>query len=172
MTVVRPVEPDELPELQAIELAAGARFRAIDDERIARCADHPPMPIEALAEYVAEGRALAAVDDGGPVGFVVFEVVDGCAHIEEVAVRADAGGQGHGSVLLEAVASWAREAGLPGITLTTFDEVPWNRPLYERRGFRVLDESEITDGLRAKVAEEATFGLVPETRVVMRRELS
>ncbi len=171
MTVVRPVEPEDLTELQAIEVAAGERFRAVDDERIARCADHPPMPIAALAEYLAEGRALAAVDEGRPVGFIVFEVVDGCAHIEEVAVRADAGGQGHGSVLLEAVASWAREAGLPGVTLTTFDDVPWNRPLYERRGFRVLDDDELTDGLRAKVAEEATFGLVPEIRVVMRRDL-
>jgi hypothetical protein len=29
-------------------------------------------------------------------------------------------------------------------TLTTFEHVPWNAPYYRRRGFRVLDDGELS----------------------------
>ena len=38
--------------------------------------------------------------------------------------------------LIEHVAGWARAHGSPALTLTTFTEVPWNAPYYERLGFR------------------------------------
>jgi len=45
--------------------------------------------------------------------------------------------------------------GLPALTLTTFAYVPWNAPCYARCGFRVLDDAEITPGLRAIREQEA-----------------
>jgi GNAT superfamily N-acetyltransferase len=166
---VRAARPDELAAMQAVAVAAGERFREIDDERIARCADDAPIGLDDLATYQVGGRALVAVDDEEVVGFVVFDILGGRAHIEEVAVLPSVNRRGHGSALLDAVSTWAAAAGLDGLTLTTFADVPWNRPYYERRGFRVLTPDELTPGLRAKRADEAAHGLLPELRVVMRR---
>jgi hypothetical protein len=76
-----------------------------------------------------------------------------------------------GRALLGRVAAWAADAGRPAVRLTTFAEVPWNRPLYEHLGFRVLAEDEIGPELRALRATEAAHGLDPATRVCMRLDL-
>jgi hypothetical protein len=73
--------------------------------------------------------------------------------------------------LLRHVEKWARTKGFPAVTLTTFSEVPWNRPWYERRGYRVLAEAEWTPGLVARREEEAADGLDPAQRVVMAKAL-
>ncbi len=70
--------------------------------------------------------------------------------------------------LLPAVAEGtARSLGRPA--LTTFADVPWNRPYYERRGFRVLDEGDLDDEVRRIREDEAGHGLDPAVRVVMAR---
>ena len=79
---------------------------------------------------------------------------------------------GLGSRLVERVAGWARERGAPALTLTTYAEVAWNAPYYERLGFRRLADDELTPGLRAIRAAEAERGLDRWPRVGMRRELS
>jgi hypothetical protein len=58
------------------------------------------------------------------------------------------------------------------LTLTTFADVPWNGPCYERLGFRQLTGTELTPGLRAVRAEEAAHGLDEWPRIAMRRELT
>ena len=45
------------------------------------------------------------------------------------------------------------------MTLTTYSEVPWNAPYYERCGFHRLDEAQWTPSLRAIRAAEAAAGL-------------
>jgi GNAT superfamily N-acetyltransferase len=169
--VVRRAEPAELLAVQAVSVAAGERFRSVADRRIGERADDPPFDLDELAAAQAEGRLWVAVEDDAVVGFVVVEVIDGCAHVEEVSVHPDRQGHGHGAALLDTVASWAAAEGLAAVTLTTFADVPWNRPYYERRGYRVLAEDELTPGLRARREHEASIGLDPTLRVVMRREL-
>ena len=61
----------------------------------------------------------------------------------------------------------AERAGLRGVTLTTFRDVPWNAPFYRRLGFEVLDPEDLTPGLAAAFADEARRGLPVELRVVM-----
>ena len=51
--------------------------------------------------------------------------------------------------LLPHAADHAAADGLPTLTLTTFAHVSWNVPYYARCGFRILDDGEITPGLRA-----------------------
>ncbi|MHB1598815.1 MAG: hypothetical protein ACYCXY_08010 [Acidimicrobiales bacterium] len=55
------------------------------------------------------------------------------------------------------------------MTLTTFDQVSWNRPLYEHLGFAVLQEADLLPGLRVVRAAETEHGLDPAARVCMRR---
>jgi GNAT superfamily N-acetyltransferase len=160
---------DELPLLQAIGVVAGQRFAEVGLEEVA---DDPPHELAALERWRAAGRAWVSTDrEGQPVGFAVVDVVDGAAHLEEVSVVPDLNGRGHGTALLRAVEGWARRKGYPSVTLTTFRDVPFNRPFYEKRGYRVLTEDEWTPGLVDRRAEEAAAGLDPDLRVVMRKDV-
>lgn len=168
MAVRAPLK-DELPRLQAIGVAAGRRFAEVGLDGVA--AD-PPHDLADLERWQKAGRAWVSTDrEGHPVGFVVVDLVDAAAHVEEISVLPDAGGRGHGMALMRHVEKWARAKGFTRVTLTTFGEVPWNRPWYERRGYRVLAEDEWTPGLARRRQEEAEHGLDPDQRVVMAKEL-
>jgi predicted N-acetyltransferase YhbS len=78
------------------------------------------------------------------------------------------GRRGVGAALVRAVCAWARERGLPSVTLTTYRDVPWNAPFYTRLGFRTLRAAELGPKLRALVASEDAHGLRRAERVVMR----
>jgi hypothetical protein len=69
-------------------------------------------------------------------------------------------------------AAGARRAAADGRpALTTFEYVPWNAPYYARLGFRILDDAEVTPGLRAIRRREAESGLDRGPRVCMRRDV-
>lgn len=166
---IRPCRLEEATALQEIERLAGARFR---DVGLNDVADDEPLSIEALAGYARDGRAWAAVNPADePLGYLIVDVVDSNAHVEQVSVRPDHQGLGLGRALIERVRAWAIDTGRPAITLTTFAEVPWNRPLYEHLGFRVLAEAEIGTELRALRAAETAHGLDPAPRVSMSLDL-
>lgn len=166
---VRVAVPTDAPRLQRIELLAGAQFR---QTAYAAVADHDPFSLDELAAYERSGRSWVAVDAGDqPIGYVVVDVVDGDAHIEQVSVLPDHQGHGVGRALMDVVEQWARETGRPAITLTTFTDVAWNAPLYRHLGYDALAGSEFGPELRSLVAEEAAHGLDPETRVCMRKRL-
>jgi GNAT superfamily N-acetyltransferase len=167
MKRVRPSLSAECSRLREIEGLAGEAFRSIGMEWIA---DSDPMSVEVLEDYARRGRSWVAVDESDrPVGYVVVDVVDGNAHIEQVSVLPDYQGRGLGKDLLEAVQTWAIETGCPALTLTTFIHVPWNRPLYEHLGFVVVPEDELQPGLRGVREHESQIGLDPISRVCMRR---
>ena len=73
--------------------------------------------------------------------------------------------------LIEQAVAWAGQRGLGAVTLTTFTDVPWNAPYYERLGFRRLSGDELTPGLKAIRAREAAIGLDRWPRCCMRRDL-
>jgi len=167
---IRPPSTDELPALRTIEWLAGERFR---DVGLPEVADDEPPPLGVLARYARDGRCWVAVDDtDSPIGYVLVDSVDGNAHVEQVSVDPAHQGSGVGRALMERVSAWARESGMPALTLTTFDDVPWNAPLYRHLGFRVLGEDELGPGLRAVRDAETAHGLDPARRVCMRLELS
>ncbi len=164
---VRQARPEDVGRLNAIQLAAGNAFREIG---MPAAADTFPLPAESLSGYRRAGRAWVAADEHDePVGFVVFDVVDGCAHIEQVSVHPAHAGQRIGAMLLDYVADWAAEQDMHGMTLITFRGVPWNAPYYERLGFRELAESEVTPELAALNADQ---GGNSAARVCMLRELT
>jgi GNAT superfamily N-acetyltransferase len=167
--VVRPAEAGDVAAMHAVSAAAGRRFAEVDDPRIAERAGDPPLAAEALAAWVAAGRAWVAVDAGVVTGFLVADVVDGDAHVEEVSVDPAAHGRGLGTALLAAVAEAAAGWGSGAVTLTTFRDVAWNLPFYERRGYVVLGPGEIGPELAARLRDEAAAGLDPALRVCMRR---
>jgi GNAT superfamily N-acetyltransferase len=166
---VRPAVREDLATLRDIEWAAGQRFREYGLDHVA---DEEPASVEVLARYADDGRAWVAVDESGHLmGYILVDIIDRGGHIEQVSVTPECQGQGVGRALIEQVEGWAISKSLAALTLTTFGQVPWNRPLYEHLGFRVLSEDEIGPGLQALREAEANHGLDPDLRVVMRLHL-
>lgn len=165
--LIRRVVDADLPVLQEIERAAGEAFRTIGMPEIA---DDEPLPLGTLAAYAVAGRAWVAADaDDRPVAYLIADVVDGKLHIEQVSVHPRAARRGIGRDLIEHAAGYARDHALPALTLTTFTEVPWNAPYYERCGFQVLPDP--GPGLRALIHAEVAHGLARWPRVPMHRPL-
>jgi GNAT superfamily N-acetyltransferase len=162
---IRPARADELPLLQDIEDAAGQLFADIG---MAAIAEDPAPSIDMLGRYQRAGRAWVWADGNDrPVAYLIAAWVDGALHLEQVSVRPEYAGKRIGRALIEHAATWAKAP----LTLTTFADVPWNAPLYERYGFRRLAEDELTDGLRAIRKAESEHGLDRWPRVAMRREV-
>ena len=165
--VIRPARGEDLETLRTVEREAGRAFAELGMDAVA---DDEPLPVDALFAFQRDGRAWVAVDeDDRPVAYLLAAVVDRGAHVEQVSVRPDWAGHRLGAALIETAAGWGRRQGLAALTLTTFGEVPWNRPYYERLGFAVVDDRDLTDGLRQLRAHEAQLGLDRWPRVVMSR---
>jgi len=169
---VRAMTEADGASLQEIERLAGERFREVG---LGSVADDDPLPLADLAAFARAGRGWVAVEPNdvrsAPIGYVLVDIVDGAAHVEQITVLPDRQGTGVGRALLERVTTWARSNGCATISLTTFRDVPWNRPLYEHVGFRVLAEPEIGPELRAVRTHEAVMGLDPSIRVCMSRPI-
>jgi GNAT superfamily N-acetyltransferase len=168
VNAIRPTRPADLIVIQEIELAAGELFR---DVGMSDIADHPEPTTEALAEFMAAGRSWVFVDDSdAPIAFVLVMLLDGLAHIEQVSVHPSYAHRGIGRRLIDHVDAWAAGRGLRALTLTTFRDVPWNGPYYERIGFATLEPGERGPELVRLMAEEAQHGLDPAQRIAMRRD--
>jgi GNAT superfamily N-acetyltransferase len=167
---IRPARSSDSEALQDIEFAAGAQFREIGMPEIA---DDDPMSVERLTTYAEDGRSWVAVDlEELPIGYVVVDVIEGFAHVEQISVRPEHQRKGVGTAMLAEIERWAFTNALSALTLSTFEQVSWNAPLYARMGFRELAEEDLTEGLRAMRKREADEGLDTKRRVVMRRDLS
>lgn len=169
--VIRRAVASDFARLQAIEVAAGALFRPLGMDLVA---DDEPFTDAELEAYVDAGHAWVA----GPAasapadGYLLLQVVDGAAHVEQVTVHPDAARRGIGRALLEHVAGWAVGAGFSAMTLTTYRDVPWNGPYYERLGFRHLAPDEEGPELRRVRDHERAHGLDAWPRCSMRRDLT
>jgi GNAT superfamily N-acetyltransferase len=162
---IRVARTVDLPVLVEIERAAGETFRSPGMDLVA---DDDPGSVEELEPYADDGRAFVSVGtDDQPVAYLLLDIVDGAAHIEQVSVHPDHARHGLGRELIEHAALWARAHGLCALTLTTFVDVPWNGPYYRRLGFRYLAADEETPGLRALRARERASGLDAWPRACM-----
>ena len=167
--MIRRAELRDLERLREVERAAGEAFRDVGMAAVAD--DEPPAPAD-LRDHQVHGRAWVATAGDGTdvaVAYLLLDVVDGAAHVEQVSVHPAWARRGLGRRLIETAAAWAAGRGLTAVTLTTFAEVPWNAPYYARLGFAVVPESELGPGLRAVRRRERDLGLDAWPRVAMRR---
>jgi|SRR6478752_3096471 len=154
---IRRVRHEERERLLEIEREAGRAFAAVGMPEIAR---DDPGTVEEVAD------AWVAVDeDDRPVAYLTSRVLDGNAHIEQVSVAPSHARRGIGAALIDHLAA---TTGRP-LTLTTFRDVPWNAPYYERLRFHVFEPG---PELAALVREEAERIPGGAPRVAMRRELA
>lgn len=139
---------------------------------MAAIGDDPPNDIATLRDAQASSRLWVASDRNDvPVGFIYARLVDNALFIQELDVMRAYQRRGIGGRLIDAVCQAARERGDRTVTLSTFADVPWNAPYYERLGFRRIERADLSSALREIEAEEAAFGLDTSKRVFMYRRL-
>jgi predicted N-acetyltransferase YhbS len=163
MVAFRLARPEEIETIRALERASAQRFVGLMD---ALAADEP-SPASVLAIRVADGGLIVAVEGGALVGFAMFRRVEARTYVEQLDVPPAFAGRGIGAALLDQVADAARTAGLDGLSLSTFRDVPWNAPYYRRLGF--VEVTVLTPGMRAIREEHLARGMDEDARVFMVR---
>ena len=168
--LIRDARVAEVPRLRDIDRDAGQIFRDIG---MPEAAEFEPRTLGELAVARRDGLLWVAVDeDGAPASFLMGVPLDGCLHVEQLSTAPASARRGLGRALLDHAADRARAGSRPALTLTTFADVPWNGPYYERCGFRVLGDAELTPGLREIRAHESALGLDRWPRACMRRDVT
>lgn len=147
---VRPARTGDLDRIAEVEMAAGTLFAGIG---LAEIADDP-VDTDEIGRAIADGRVWVVERRGRIEGWVMAAVVDGEAHLAQVSVAPAAAGLGLGRLLAQRVHRWAIDQGHASITLTTFVDVAFNGPLYERWGYRTLDAAQLGPELAAIRADE------------------
>lgn len=153
------MEPGEEHLLQSIDDQADRLFEPFG---------YWPLP-DIEPDPATPGTVTTLVAGRPPVGFAEICVVDGHAHLAELSVLPDHGRKGIGRALVEAACDWARSGGHDVITLTTFADIPFNAPWYERLGFEELRDP-LGPQLEAVVAGERPLERVGR-RVTMWRNV-
>jgi len=166
---VRPLRTDDFDRVQEIERDAGRLFLPLGMPEIAY--DEPPS-VDTLASYVTAGRAWVIDPPSDVAGYVLVDVVDGAAHVEQITVATKYARRRLGAMLLEHVERWARDRGLREITLTSFRDVPWNGPYYETLGFRAVAEEATGPEMAELLVHEREHGLWKWPRLIMIKRLA
>src|SRR5690606_10572426 len=140
LTSVRYATPADLPSLAEIEEEADAMFNAMWAGSGLELEDWPaPTPGE---ERAARAGFILTVGQPQVLGFahVVDLAEHGSSglHLDQIAVRPDAGRRGIGTMLLRAVMGETLSRGQDTLTLMTYADVLWNGPWYARQGFREI----------------------------------
>lgn len=166
--IVAPAAAEDLPRVPIIELAAAQLLRGHAPDAVLKETSSEAELITALHD----GRLWVARANGLAVGYAHVQPIDAVtAHLEEVDVLPEHGRRGVGTKLVTHVCEWARANGYERVTLTTFREVPWNMPFYQKLGFVVVPQGQLGAQLLRRIHDEASRGLDPLRRVVMSRPL-
>ena len=170
MLNIRPTRDGDVSLLPEIERSSGDIFRQWPG--LEWIAGDDVQSEEQHRSLVTNGVAFVAEMKGhGIVAFLNGEIAPDALHIWQIAVHREQQGRGIGRHLLAAAQHFATEHGNDALTLTTFRQVPWNEPYYQRLGFMTLDRDEIAPRLKAVLDAEERAGLPAGMRCAMRKLL-
>lgn len=163
---IRPRKSADDEQLVRVENAASELFRTHGYPEVA---DHG-LDVAALRRLI-DGRHVwvAAAFDDRPVGFAVASPIADHLHLAELSVDPVHGRQGLGRALVETVTEAATQQGLAGVSLTTFRDLSFNQPYYEKLGFRELAVDQADPRLAARLSAELPAGVDISSRVLMVR---
>ncbi|MEK6636591.1 MAG: GNAT family N-acetyltransferase [Pseudomonadota bacterium] len=167
--LIRVATPEDASLLPDIERSAGHLFREIVG--LEWIADDHVMTVDQHLPAILAKSAWVACEEGAPVGFLSAERTLDILHIREVSVLASVMGRGIGRRLIQSAIAAANELGLFALTLTTFRDVPWNEPYYQRLGFGTLAAADLDQRLATILADEVCAGLPGDRRCAMRLNL-
>ncbi|VEA72115.1 putative acetyltransferase [Serratia rubidaea] len=163
---IRLAQPADIDAMMAAERSAAALFRQLP--QWAFIADDDIMSAAQHAALIAEEGVWLAQDGAAIAGFIAVRRDGTEWHIAELSVAAEHQRRGIGRRLIVAVADCAGRQGVRQLTLTTFRNVPWNAPYYQRLGFEIIPTVALSPRLREQMAVEAEYGLPLGSRCAMK----
>jgi GNAT superfamily N-acetyltransferase len=156
---IRPTLAGDIPLLPSIERSAAQAFLSVPG--LAWLAAGEVLSEFEHQLFVQAQASWVAVDEHERVmGFLCARLEGDALHIHEVSVAQQAQGQGLGRGLIAQAIGAARGMGCAEVTLTTFAQVPWNAPFYQRLGFAVISQEQLGERLLGILEEERRLGLV------------
>lgn len=167
---IRKIEPSDIEQLIEIEKSAAQAFLTVPclawiaDQAVLSQADH--------LELIETGYSFVILDQRQQAfGFLYALKREEDFFIVEVDVRADVQKQGIGRQLLQHVFAFANKEDFKYITLTTFKDVIWNKPFYEKLGFEIIQNQGLPKYLQDTLDCEVVYGFKREDRCAMRKKL-
>jgi predicted N-acetyltransferase YhbS len=162
----RPATPDDVASIRVVEYEAAQRFVSVGLTGIAAAR---PMDGPFVLKKVWSREVIVAECEGKCVGFVLFALLPARIYVEALDVLPAHAGRRIGAALLDEVDARAREKSVANVELSTFRDVPWNAPYYQRLGFTILEENELDAALKRIRALRIARGVDETRRVFMRR---
>lgn len=165
---IRPARLEDLPLLGPLELRAAERFRSSPHPD---ACDLPPFARPELERLQRAGTVWVAVNGSDePIGFAIAGRLGDDAYLHELDVEPGWSRRGVGRALIARVAGWAQANGDTSLVLSTFRDVPWNAPYYQRLGFVEVPVAAYTSELQSLRENEAKSMRIA-SRVVLRAPL-
>lgn len=158
---IRPCQHDELSQLPIIETAADAVFPT------GRVPVNETTALGELKQALDAGLLLVSTMHEQVVGFIAGLPHDTTIHLRTLAVHPQHGRKGIGTALVRRLLVRTNQCGYRDVTLTTFADLPFNGPFYERLGFRRLATDEGDARLANILKTERDAGMTH--RIAMRR---
>ncbi len=162
--LIRPARAEDLESLPAIERAASQVFRGTKHEGFAQASD---MELADFEHWFEHGAIWVAETEGTLVGFAVAEELDGEGFLTEMDVLPEHTRNGLGRRFIQLVREWGAAQGHREIRLITCSDIPWNAPYYQRVGFRIMQESELSPVLLREREEDEEDWFDEGDRVLM-----
>lgn len=164
--LIRTIETLDIPRLIEIEKSATQAFLNIP--ALAWLADSSVLSLDDHMQLISKAYGFVSVNlENQATGFLYAEKQNQDLYIIELDVDGTLQKQGIGRQLLEYIIDFARKHDFSNLTLTTFNDVIWNRPFYEKFGFQKLDDDHLPDYLQKKIQHEVECGFLRESRCAM-----
>ena len=168
---IRKTFPSDILQLMKIEHSANQAFAQIP--QLKWLAESAVMSSDQHLDLIQNHDAFVAVNAQNQViGFLYAEKQAQDLYIIELDVAAEYQQQGVGRQLMTYIIDFAKLQGLQAVTLTTFTDVAWNRPFYEKSGFKLLNPQNLKSYLKQKIDNEVEHGFVRDSRCAMQFILS
>ncbi len=166
MYSIRLATHEDAQFLPAVEESAGQTFAG--HPKFDWIAKGEVQPVENHVECIRKDLEWLVVDSHDqPVGFIMVEHLTGSLHIVELSVQQSAQGKSLGKRLITQVIDFAKSQQVSHVTLTTFRDIPWNAPYYQRLGFSIMAASQLTPELDAILQQEVDAGFQAADRCAM-----
>lgn len=171
MLKIRKTFPSDIHLLIEIEYSANQAFTQIP--QLKWLAESAVMSSDQHLDLIQNHDAFVAVNAQNQViGFLYAEKQAQDLYIIELDVAAEYQKQGVGRQLMTYIIDFAKQQGFQAVTLTTFTDVAWNRPFYEKLGFKLLNPQNLKPYLKQKIDNEVEHGFVGDSRCAMQFILS
>lgn len=154
-------------DIDAMPMIGQRADRLFADHGFPQIAALPPTPKYDFQAFVAGNDAWLASYDSTPAGIAIAGQAAGNYWLKEIAVDPALGRRGISTALLSMVLDHARAEGRSTVFLSTFRDVPFNRPSYARHGFAEVEPESAVPGLREQFLREVPPGVDPTTRTLM-----